>query len=137
MDRTRVLGLLFLLAIFSCKPEGKSKVAQLLEIDEPQDWILVIHPEGCKTCLDQLYQELSQLQTANGVIVIVAKNTKTLRLNPLFGQSLNPIHLDEEKKLIQEGIVDFQDQILLFSADELEKFEILNYETLLTSLRTF
>lgn len=44
------------------------------------------------------------------------------------------IYMDEEKKLIKEGIVDLQDQILLFSADGVEKFEILNYESLFISL---
>lgn len=121
--------------VLGCTDKSKSKVAEILKIHEPNDWILVIHPEGCKTCLDHLYQELSDLETVNGAIVLVAKNTKTIRLNPLFNQSPVPVSMDEEKKLIKEGIVDLQDQILLFSAKGVEKFEILNYESLFISLR--
>lgn len=122
------------LLILGCTGDNKNRVAEILGISQPTDWILVIHPEGCKTCLDQLYQELSEFKTTSGAIVIVAKNTKTMRLNPLFEQSPAPVYLDEEKKLIQEGIVDLQDQILLFSNEGIEKFEILNYETLFASL---
>ncbi|WP_339702820.1 hypothetical protein [Algoriphagus aquimarinus] len=132
IKRILIVSIIFL--VLGCSGKNKNRVAEVLEIPEPGDWILVIHPEGCKTCLDQLYQELSDFELANGVIVIVAKNTKTMRLNPLFQQSSVPIYLDEEKKLITEGIVDLQDQILLFSADGVEAFEILNYESLFTSL---
>lgn len=85
--------------ILGCTGNTKNIVAEVLQIPEPVDWILAIHPEGCKTCLDQLYQELSELETTNGAIVILAKNTKIMRLNPLFEQSPIPVYLDEEKKL--------------------------------------
>lgn len=127
-----IISIFFL--VLGCTGNTKNIVAEVLEIPEPADWVLVIHPEGCKTCLEQLYNELSELETANGAIVIVAKNTKIMRLNPLFELSSVPVYLDEEKKLIQEGIVDLQDQILLFKTDGVETFEILNYESLLASL---
>jgi len=127
-----IVSIFFL--VLGCSGKNKNRVAEILQISHAVDWILVIHPEGCKTCLDQLYQELSDLEPANGAIVIVAKNTKIMRLNPLFEQSSVPVYLDEEKKLIQEGIVDLQDQILLFSNEGIEKFEILNYESLFTSI---
>lgn len=117
-----------------CTGDNKNRIAEILKIPQPENWILAIHPEGCKTCLDQLYQELSELEMTNGAIVILAKNTKIMRLNPLFEQSSVPVYLDEEKKLIQEGIVDLQDQILLFSNEGIEKFEILNYESIFTSI---
>ncbi|WP_086499938.1 hypothetical protein [Algoriphagus ratkowskyi] len=129
----RIKGIFFFSAFLltlGCTGDNKNRVAEILEISQPTDWILVIHPEGCKTCLDQLYQELSEFKTTRGAIVIVAKNNKIMRLNPLFEQSPVPVYLDEEKKLVQEGIVDLQDQILLFKADGVETFEILNYESL-------
>lgn len=127
-----IVSIFFL--VLGCTGDNKNRVAEILKISQPEDWILVIHPEGCKTCLDHLYQELRQLEATNGAIVILAKNTKIMRLNPLFEQSSVPVYLDEEKKLIQEGIVDLQDQILLFSKEGIEKFEILNYESLFTSI---
>lgn len=129
-----ILCISIILLILGCEGKNKTSVAKILEVPDPSEWILVIHPEGCKTCLDHLYQELSELETTNGAIVIVAKNTKMLRLNPLFAQSSVPVYLDEEKKLIKEGIVDLQDQILLFSSNGVEKFEILSYQSLFPSL---
>jgi hypothetical protein len=127
-----IISIFFL--VLGCTGNTKNIVAEVLEIPEAANWILVIHPEGCKTCLDQLYLELSEIKTTNGAIVIVAKNTKILRLNPLFDQSSVPVYLDEESRLIQEGVVELQDQILLFKADGVETFEILNYESLFTRI---
>lgn len=137
MKIKRISFLLILFLVFGCIKKNKNKITEILEIAEPRDWVLVIHPEGCKTCLDQLYQELGALEITNGSIVIVAKNTKSMRLNPLFEHSPVPVYLDEEKKLIQEGIVDFQDQILLFSNEGWQEFEILDYKALFSSLAKF
>jgi len=113
----------------------KNRVAELLEIPEPKDWILVIHPEGCKTCLDSFYSELLELPTTTGgTIVILAKNSKTLRLNPLIENAPIPLYLDETKRLIQERIVDLQDQILVFRENEVVRFDILDYQKVFKEL---
>ncbi len=124
-----------LLAIFSCKPEGKSEVADILGFDEPKDWILVIHPEGCKTCLDSFYDELLRLSPRNdGAIVIIAKNSKNLRMIPLIEKPPIPLYLDENKKLIREGIVELEDQILVFKEKSIERFDILEYQNVFQAL---
>lgn len=123
-----------LLLVIGCSGSNTNRITEILEIPDSYNWILVIHSEGCKTCLDHLYQKLSNLEPANGSIVIVSKNSRILRLNPLFEQTSVPVYLDEEKKLIQEGILDLQDQILLFSNEGIEKFDIMDYESLLTRM---
>lgn len=71
--KTSVALLLLLCTLASCHQARKSQVAQLLAIPEPKEWILVIHPEGCKTCLDSFYSELEQLPVSSpGAIVILA-----------------------------------------------------------------
>lgn len=103
------------LGSFACMPAGKSEVSEILGIEEPKDWILVIHPEGCKTCLDSFYTELMKLPTSSkGAIVLLAKNSKALRMSPLIENSPVPLYLDENKTLIQKGTVDPKDQILVF-----------------------
>ena len=120
------LALIFflLLGSFGCKPIGKSDVSAILGIEEPNDWILVIHPEGCKTCLDSFYTDLMKLPTSSkGAIVLLAKNSKALRMNPLIENSPIPLYLDENKTLIQKGTVDLEDQILVFKENKVEKYD--------------
>ncbi len=134
--RTSVALLLLLCTLASCHQARKSQVEQLLAIPEPKEWILVIHPEGCKTCLESLYSELVQLPASSpGAIVILAKNTKTLRLNPLIEHSPIPLYIDEEKKSVKEGLVSASDQILLFKTDEVMKFDVLEYQLALDEIR--
>jgi len=115
---------------------GKNQVAQLLDIPEPREWILVIHPEGCKTCLDSFYSELEQLPVSSpGAIVILAKNSKTLRLNPLIEHPPIPLYLDEDKKLVREGLVSLTDQLVIFRTEEVRKFDILEYQRALDEFR--
>lgn len=124
-----------LFVLVACQPKGKSEVAAILGIDEPEEWILVIHPEGCKTCLDSFYAELEELpQETPGALVILAKNSKSLLLNPLFENSPVPLHLDEEKKLIQEGLLEITDQILLFRSGSVEYFDILDYQRVIETI---
>jgi len=111
------------------------QVANALAIPQPKKWILVIHPEGCKTCLDSFYGELMTLSpTTDGAIVILAKNSKTLRMNPLIQNSPIPLYLDEEKLLIQKNLVKATDQILLFKKGSVEKFDILDYQKVFQSI---
>jgi hypothetical protein len=127
---------LFLFGLMACKPQGKSEVSAILEINEPKNWILVIHPEGCKTCLDSFYEELMTLApSTDGAIVILAKNSKTLRMNPLIQNSPIPLYLDEEKQLIQKNLVLATDQILLFEPNGFQKFDILDYQKVLEELQ--
>jgi hypothetical protein len=126
---------LFLFGLMACKPQGKSEVSAILEINEPKNWILVIHPEGCKTCLDSFYEELMTLApSTDGAIVILAKNSKTLRMNPLIQNSPIPLYLDEEKLLTHENLVKPTDQILLFKKGSVEKFDILDYQKVFQSM---
>ena len=123
------------LGSFACKPAGKSEVSEILGIKEPKDWILVIHPEGCKTCLDSFYTDLMKLPTSSkGAIVLLAKNSKALRMSPLIENSPVPLYLDENKTLIQKGTVDPKDQILVFKENKVEKFDILNYQEVFQEL---
>ena len=134
--RTSVAQLLLLCILASCQPVGKNQVAQLLDIPEPREWILVIHPEGCKTCLDSFYSELEQLPVSSpGAIVILAKNSKTLRLNPLIEHPPIPLYLDEDKKLVREGLVSLTDQLVIFRTEEVQKFDILEYQRALDEFR--
>lgn len=113
INQTRFYWLVLLFT--ACQPIGKSEVASILEIVEPKEWILVIHPEGCKTCLESFYLELMNLpKNSPGAIVILAKNSKSLRINPIIGDSPIPLYLDEQKLLIQERLVKMTDQILIF-----------------------
>jgi len=130
MRNKGILIVAALLFIWGCTGGNrKNRVAALLEIPEPKDWILVIHPEGCKTCLDSFYSELLDLPpTTGGSIVILGKSSKTLRLNPLIENSPIPRYLHETKRHIQERIVDLQDQILVFKENEVLRFDILDYE---------
>ncbi|MGM0945767.1 MAG: hypothetical protein ACQEW9_11325 [Bacteroidota bacterium] len=134
IKQTRFYWLVFFFT--ACQPIGKSEVASILEIAEPKEWILVIHPEGCKTCLESFYSELMNLpKNSPGAIVILAKNSKSLRINPIIGDSPIPLYLDEQKLLIQEGLVKMTDQILLFRGDEFTSFDILDYERVLSEIR--
>ncbi|MFC3415803.1 hypothetical protein [Algoriphagus hitonicola] len=134
INQTKVYWLVFFFT--ACQPIGKSEVASILEIAEPKEWILVIHPEGCKTCLESFYSELMNLpKNSPGAIVILAKNSKSLRINPIIGDSPIPLYLDEQKLLIQEGLVKMTDQILLFRGDEFTSFDILDYERVLSEIR--
>jgi len=127
---------LFLFGLMACKPQGKSKVSAILEINEPKNWILVIHPEGCKTCLDSFYEELMTLSpSTDGAIVILAKNSKTLRMNPLIQNPPIPLYLDEDKLLIHKNLIKPTDQILIFSKDGLQSFDILDYQQVLEELQ--
>lgn len=123
-------------AFLSCSNPNKSKIAGILNITEPEDWILVVNPEGCKTCLDSFYSELQLLpKRSPGAIVLIAKNTKTLRLHPLIENSPIPLYLDEQKNLIKEELVQMTDQILLFRAEGFTSFDILDYENALSEIR--
>lgn len=127
--------LLITLIVLSCSPKNKKEVADILKIKEPKEWILVIHPEGCKTCLESLYAELENLPaTSPGGIVVIAKNSKDLRLHPLFETSPIPLVLDENKTLIEHGLVRPEDQILLLRNDGVQRFDILNYQEALPEL---
>jgi hypothetical protein len=127
------VGLLFWVA---CSSPSKSKVASILGIPEPKEWMLVIHPEGCKTCLDIFYSELQLLpKESQGAIVLITKNSKTLRLHPFIENSPIPLYLDEQKLLIKEGLVQITDQILLFRKSRAESFDILDYERVLQEIR--
>jgi hypothetical protein len=111
------------------------QVANALAIPQPKKWILVIHPEGCKTCLDSFYEELMTLSpTTDGAIVILAKNSKTLRMNPLIQNSPIPLYMDEEKQLIQKNLVLATDQILLYEPNGFQKFDILDYQRVIEEL---
>lgn len=130
-----VASFLILLGLIACKPKGKSEIAEILGIEEPKDWILVIHPEGCKTCLESLYNDLASLTPdTDAAIVILAKNSKNLRMIPLIENSPIPLYLDENKILIEKGILELQDQILLFKDGGMKKFDILNYESALVEI---
>lgn len=130
-----VASFLILIGLISCKPKGKNEVAQILEIEEPKDWILVIHPEGCKTCLESLYDDLASLTPdTDAAIVILAKDSKNLRMIPLIQDSPLPLYLDENKVLIEKGVLELQDQILLFKNGSVEKFDILNYQKVFQSI---
>jgi hypothetical protein len=125
-----------LLCLVACSSRSKSKVASILGVPEPKEWMLVIHPEGCKTCLDSFYSELQLLtKESPGAIVLIAKNSKTLRLHPFIENSPIPLYLDEQKLLIKEGLVQMTDQILLFRKGDFESFDILNYERALRKIR--
>ena len=98
--------------------------------------MLVIHPEGCKTCLDSFYSDLQLLpKESPGAVVLIAKNSKTLRLHPFIENSPIPLYLDEQKLLIKEGLVQITDQILLFKDERLKSFDILEYEGALKEIR--
>lgn len=113
----------------------KKEVADILKIKEPKEWILVVHPEGCKTCLESLYVELESIPTSSpGAIIVIAKNSKDLRLHPLFETSPIPLFLDENKTLIEHGLIRPEDQILLFRNNGIKKFDILNYQAALSEL---
>jgi hypothetical protein len=127
------IGLIWLGA---CSSPSKSKVSSTLGIPEPEEWMLVIHPEGCKTCLDSFYSDLQLLpKESPGAVVLIAKNSKTLRLHPFIENSPIPLYLDEQKILIQEGLVKMTDQILLFRNDDFKSFDILDYESALTEIK--
>jgi len=128
-----ILAILFL---NSCQQVEIEQVANALAIPQPKRWILVIHPEGCKTCLDSFYEELMTLTpSTDGAIVILAKNSKTLRMNPLIQNSPIPLYLDEKKLLIEKNLVKATDQILIFSKDGLQSFDILDYQQVLEELQ--
>lgn len=130
-----VASFLILIGLISCKPKGKNEVAQILGIEEPKDWILVIHPEGCKTCLESLYDDLASLTPdTDAAIVILAKDSKNLRMIPLIQDSPLPLYLDENKVLIEKGVLELQDQIFLFKNGSVEKFDILNYQRVFQSI---
>lgn len=129
------IAFFILLGMVACKPKGKSEVAEILGIEEPKDWILVIHPEGCKTCLASFYDVLAALSpNSDAVIVILAKNSKNLRMFPLIENSPIPLYLDENKILIENGILELQDQILLFRENSVEKFDIMEYQSVFQSM---
>lgn len=134
INQTRFYWLVLLFT--ACQPISKSEVASILEIVEPKEWILVIHPEGCKTCLESFYLELMNLpKNSPGAIVILAKNSKSLRINPIIGDSPIPLYLDEQKLLIQERLVKMTDQILIFKQDGFKTFDILDYKRALDEIR--
>lgn len=125
-----------IICLVACSSPSKSRVASILGIPEPNEWMLVIHPEGCKTCLDSFYSELKLLpKESPGAIVLIAKNSKTLRLHPFIENSPIPLYLDEQKLLIKEGLVEMTDQILLFRNDGITSFDILDYERVLQEIR--
>lgn len=135
--RPTVLYLL-LVGMMACKSKSKSEVASILGIEEPKEWILVIHPEGCKTCLDSFYSELQILpKESQGAIVLISKSSKKLRLHPLIQDPPIPLYLDDQKLLIKEGIVQMTDQILLFNSDQVFKYQILQYQAVFDQLKTF
>lgn len=70
-----------------------------------------------------------------GAIVILAKNSKSLRINPIIGDSPIPLYLDEQKLLIQERLVKMTDQILIFKQDGFKTFDILDYKRALDEIR--
>ncbi|GMQ31219.1 hypothetical protein [Algoriphagus confluentis] len=120
----------------ACSSPSKSKVSSILDIPEPEEWILVIHPEGCKTCLDSFYSELQFLpKESPGAVVLIAKNSKTLRLHTFIENFQIPLYLDEQKLLIKEGLVQITDQILLFRKDDIQSFDILDYQKALQEIR--
>jgi hypothetical protein len=126
---------LLLVGMMACNSKGKSEVASILGIEEPKEWILVIHPEGCKTCMESFYDVLATLPpNPDAAIVILAKNSKNLRMIPLIENSPIPLYLDENKILIEKGILEIQDQILLFKDGGMEKFDILNYQKVFQSI---
>lgn len=127
------IGLIWLGA---CSSPSKSKVSSTLGIPEPEEWMLVIHPEGCKTCLDSFYSDLQLLpKESPGAVVLIAKNSKTLRLHPFIENSPVPLYLDEQKLLIKEGLVQITDQILLFKDERVKSFDILEYKGALKEIR--
>lgn len=135
MRINQVLIFILFIGSFACKPVGKSELSEILGIEEPKDWILVIHPEGCKTCLNSFYTDLMDIPTSSkGAIVLLTKNSKALRMSPLIENSPVPLYLDENKTLIQKGTVLLKDQILLFKENEVEKFDILNYQEVFQEL---
>ena len=75
------------------------------------------------------------LKEAPGAIVLIAKNTKTLRLHPLIENSPIPLYLDEQKNLIKGELVQMTDQILLFKEEGFTSFDILDYENALSEIR--
>lgn len=135
----RIERLILWVALFfwvACSSPSKSKVSSTLGVPEPEEWMLVIHPEGCKTCLDSFYSDLQLLpKESPGAVVLIAKNSKTLRLHPFIENSPIPLYLDEQKLLIKEGLVQIKDQILLFKGERVKSFDILEYEGALKEIR--
>lgn len=135
MKTNSFLLILITLICTSCVSKEKKEIAIALQIKEPKEWILIVHPEGCKTCLESFYAELENLPpSSSGAIVVIAKNSKNLRLHPLFEISPIPIYLDENKTLIEHGLVRPEDQILLFRNNGVKRYDILNYQAALSEL---
>lgn len=132
----KAFSFLLLLLLISCRPAvTKEKIERVLGIEEANEWLLVIHPAGCKTCLDQLYQELGELELKGGAIVLVARNSKDLRMSDIYEQSPVPLYLDEQKVLLKKGLIEYQDQLLLFTGKTTEKYEALEYQLLIDKLK--
>lgn len=130
-----LLIFLLLLGFSSCRQSAKNEISKILGIDQTTEWILVIHPEGCKTCLDSFYTDLLDLPSnSGGVIVLLNKNSKSLRLHPIIEHTRIPLFLDQNKILLQKGILEPTDQILIFRENKVEKFNILNYQEALDNL---
>ena len=131
-----LFALIFLIGVGCNRPKSEKEiVAGLLEMPESLEWILVINPAGCKTCLDQFYDALSHLTTSNGAIVIVSIQTEVLIASPLLQKkSQVPFYFDDKKMLIQEDVIHFLDQILLFKNGVKEKFEIIAFQEVLDEL---
>jgi hypothetical protein len=94
----------------------------------------VIHPQGCKTCLNGFYSELLDSYYYRWSNSHPGKKSKTLRRNPLIATAPIPLYLDKTKRLIQERIVDLQDQILIFKENEVVRFGILDYQQVFQEL---
>lgn len=124
----------FIIASCSCKKENdKEQVRKICMISENPEWILVINPSGCKTCLDQFYQKLSDLKESKGVIVLILKNSKEFKANNHFQNSKTPIYFDESRQLIKYKLVHKEDEFVLFETG-IRKYKIMEGDNLLQKL---
>jgi hypothetical protein len=60
--------------------------------------------------------------------------TEVLSASPLLQKSRVPLYFDDKKMLIQEEVIHFLDQILLFKNGVKEKFEIIAFQEVLDEL---
>lgn len=122
---------LFFILIFlsSCDNSEKNQIGEIRKIFSiPQEiqWVLIVNPGTCKTCLENFLSRIHRVNKpdSQGLIFLVVNSQKEIKANHRTDQWGFHVIFDLEKKLIDQGIIQKESELILITPNSKSEFSL-------------